>query len=761
MAKVALVEAKPSRNDYPRLFGNEIEFDEYTLASDASLKKVLKKDVDIKIDLESYDWIILVGSEPLKYFTKITSVTEYSGKIVEDKFIPTINPAMIKFKPESKKVWEESRDNIIGYINGTKEKFVVDETRFIGIEDPELCKEFLYSVLRAPYDYVAVDTETTGLYPRDGYVLGMSISGEPDTGAYISTDCFTEEIEELCQEIFNKKRVIFHNAKFDIAMLEYHFGFKFPHFEDTMLMHYMLDEVPGTHGLKQLALKYTKYGDYEKEMYDWMDQFRKENRILKNDFKWEWIPFDIMKKYASIDAGVTFLLYEFFYGYLSKNKKLYGVYKNILIPAVRFLVDVQDYGVPFDRDRLVWAQEKMTEQIRQAVDSLNKNPAVQNFEKVNGEFNPNSVLQLRKLLFDFLNLRPTGILTDKGEHSTNAEVLETLAKESEVPDLILNIRKKSKIKNTYLDKIIPQLNLDGHLRTNFNIHGTTSGRLSSSGKMNMQQIPRDDPIVKGCIKAQEGYKIVSVDLTTAEMYYAAVLSEDTNLQDVFKSGGNFHSTIAHKVFNLPCAVEEVEHLYPLERQAAKAISFGILYGAGPHKISDQVNKDGGSLTINEAAEIINDYFRTFPQLKDWIDKNKAYIQVNGFAYSFFGRKRRLPNVKSDNKGLVGHEVRSGLNFLVQSVASDINLLGAIDAHQEIKVKNIDAHIFALVHDSILAEVKEEQVEEYTEVLIRNIQRDRGISIPGSPIGCDLEIGDDYSFGKFDKAYGSEYNTQAA
>jgi DNA polymerase I-like protein with 3'-5' exonuclease and polymerase domains len=409
----------------------------------------------------------------------------------------------------------------------------------------------------------------------------------------------------------------------------------------------------------------------------------------------------------------------------------------------------------------MWAQEEMTNQIRNGVEALSKDVAVQNFEKVNGEFNPNSVLQLRKLLFDFLNLKPTGILTDKGEHSTNAEVLEILAKESEVPALILNIRKKSKIKNTYLDKIIPQLNLDNHLRTNFNLHSTTSGRLSSSGKMNMQQIPRDDPIVKGCIKAREGYKIVAVDLTTAEMYYAAVLSGDLNLQDVFKSGGNFHSTIAHKVFNLPCSVEEVEELYPAERQAAKAISFGILYGAGPHKISDQVNKDGGSLTVSEAAEIIDDYFRAFPQLKKWLEKNKQFIKNNGFAYSFFGRKRRLPNVKSDNKGLVGHEIRSGLNFLVQSVASDVNLLGAIDAHSEIKSKNLDANIFALVHDSILAEVREDVVEEYIEILIGNSQKDRGISIPGAPIGCDLDVGQDYSFGKFEKTYGSEYNSQAA
>ncbi|NDC04301.1 MAG: hypothetical protein EBZ81_15375, partial [Betaproteobacteria bacterium] len=121
---------------------------------------------------------------------------------------------------------------------------------------------------------------------------------------------------------------------------------------------------------------------------------------------------------------------------------------------------------------------------------------------------------------------------------------------------------------------------DDRIRTNFNLIFTTSGRLSSSGKFNAQQIPRDDPIIKGCIKAPAGYKIVSQDLRTAEMYYAAVLSGDKNLEKVFTDGGDFHSSIAKMVFDLPCEVEQVKKMYPDMRQSAKAISFGILYGSG-------------------------------------------------------------------------------------------------------------------------------------------------------------------------------------
>jgi DNA polymerase I-like protein with 3'-5' exonuclease and polymerase domains len=752
MSKVALVDSKPGRNYYSSLFDNAFEFDEFHLVDNPDIKKVLKKDVTLDIDVTQYDWVILVGSEPLKYYTGVTSVTEYSGRVVDDKFLPVINPAMLAFKPEAKKLWNDSKDRIIQFISGEVEKTVISDNDFIGITEEEDAISYLQAAIDAPESFVALDTETTNLYPRDGYILGFSLSYEDDKGAYISTDCMTEEVVKLWQELFNKKKVVFWNAKFDIAFLEYHFDFKFPDFEDAMLVHYMLDETPGTHGLKQNTLKYLKYGDYEKPMYDWIDEFRKRTGILKGDFSFEYIPFEIIKTYAALDAACTFLLYKKFWGALKKNSRLISVYKDILLPATRFLIDIQDNGVPFNKERLFVCQEKMLDEITEAVKELSSFEAVKEFEQAQGKpFNPNSVVQLRRLLFDFLNLQPTGKMTAKGENSTDSEVLHKLASQHEVPNLILTVRKKSKIKNTYLDKIIPQLNRDNRLRTNFNIHMTTSGRLSSSGKLNMQQIPREDMTVKGCIQAANRL-IHSNDLTTAEVYVAAVLSEDYALQKVFIDGGNFHSTIAKLVFNLPCEVDEVDILYPLQRQAAKAVTFGIMYGAGPHKISEQVTNDGGSLSVSQARQVINDYFKSFPDLEAWIEQSKEDMKRNGYAYSFFGRKRRLPNLKSDNKGIVGHELRSGLNFLVQSVASDINLLGAIDAHNEVRARNLDANIFALVHDSIVADVHPDVIDIYEEIVVRNMQKDRGIMIPGCPIGCDHEYGTDYSFGKFKKQY---------
>jgi DNA polymerase I-like protein with 3'-5' exonuclease and polymerase domains len=752
MAKVALIETKPTSTNFDRYF--EFEFERFALCSDSSVTKVLKKDVDLELNPDDYDWLILVGAEAFKQYTRKTSVTEYNGKIIDEKFLALINPAIIKFKPEAKKAFEDAIESISGYVSGELIIEKLSEDKCYGIQDKETALKFIQAAIDHPLPYIALDSETSALYCRDGYMLGFSMSYEPDHGIYCDCDVIDEEVEAKMQELFNKKTVVFHNAKFDLQWFIYHFNFEFPKFEDTMLMHYMFDENPGTHGLKQLAMKHTPYGDYEKPLEDWGAEYRRKHGILKQAFSYDLIPFDVMKDYAAMDAVVTFSLYQKMKPAIEKNKRLLWVYENILLEGCNFLRQVENNGVPFNRERLDFAQGVMQEDITKAVAELYEFPEVRQFEKAQGkDFNPNSTVQLRSLLFDFINLTPTGKKTGTGAHSTDAEVLNELAEEHAVPKHILEIRQKNKIKTTYLDKIIPNLDRDSRLRTGFNLHGTTSGRLSSSGKLNMQQLPRDNPTVKGCILAKEGHKIVSMDLTTAEVYVAAVLAKDVGLQNVFKSGGNFHSTIAKQVFKLPCEADQVDELYKDKRQQAKAVTFGIMYGAGPAKISWQVTKDSGTeFSMHDAQTVISEYFQSFPNLKKWLDDCGSFIRANAFIYSEFGRKRRLPNAKSKDKGIASHEVRSGINFLVQSVASDINLLGAIDMQHYINRTGMKSKIFGLVHDSILAEVPETEMDVYCKNLKSFVQKDRGFSIPNCPVGCDFEIGQDYSFDKWDKYY---------
>lgn len=752
--KIAIIDKAPSKNDYSKYF--DFEFELFHMSS-VPVPKLLKKDVDLEVDLDYYDYVILVGSEASKEYAKITSVTTHAGQLVDGKFMCLSNPAMLIFKPEGKPDFEQAVAKIKGYISGAI-KPVVDLGDFGGINSTEEALEFLLEVLHGSEEFVAMDTETTALYPRDGYVLGLSISYKARHGRYILTDILDDECTKVIQEIINTKEVVFHNMKFDMKMMEYHLGivFRRRNIHDTMVMHYILDE-NGQHGLKPLAMKYTHYGDYDSELSTFIAEYCSMHSLTRDQFTWDLIPFDIICMYASIDTAAALELCWKFLPLIKANSKFNSVYFDILQPGTVFLNDMEEVGIPIFKERMQAAENYLNDSIKKAKEEIYLFQEIKDFEKAEGIiFNPNSVQQLRKVLFDYLGLTPTGKLTATGAISTDAEVLEELSEEHPLPAAILKVRQLGKMKNTYISKILPEIDRDGRVRTNFNLIFTTSGRLSSSGKFNAQQIPRDDPIIKGCIAAPEGYSIVSQDLQTGEMYYAAVLSGDKNLQQVFLSGGDFHSTIAKMVFDLPCEVEDVKKLYPAMRQSAKAISFGILYGSGPQKVSDTVSKATGEYYgIDRAKEDISAYFTKFKKLKLWLKSREDFIRANGYTYSFFGRKRRLVNVFSADKGIAAHEVRSGINSEVQSICSDVNLLGAMDTAGAIK--HLDAKIFMLVHDSIVALVRDDHIEEYCAILKTNTQKDRGCSIPKSPIGVDQDIGKDYSFGKFDKTYKLESN----
>lgn len=749
--KIAVIDKAPSRNDYSKYF--EFDFELFHMSS-VPITKLLKKDVDLIFEHEEYDYVILVGSEAAKEYAKISSITTNAGNLINDKFICISNPAMLLFKPEAKPDFERSVHKIHQYLAGHRSN-AAKTGDFAGIDTEQGALDFLNEVYNNAEKYVSLDTETTALYPRDGHVLGISISYKVKHGRYILSDVMTDDCVDLLQKIIDKFIIVFHNMKFDIKMLNFHFGFKFDprSIHDTMIMHYILNE-NDQHGLKYLAIKYTEYGEYDAELDSFKKQYCSLNSMLQDDFSYDLIPYDIMKLYASIDTAVTLELFYKFLPLLTANAKLLNVYNTIMIPGVYFLMEMEEVGIPICKERMTAAEKYLDTKVHAYKEQLYSFPQIKQFEFDTGAiFNPNSVHQIRTILFDYVGLTPTGKLTATGAISTDAEVLEELAEQHPLPKTLLNMRQTTKINNTYISKILPQLDRDGRIRTNFNATFTTSGRLSSSGKFNAQQIPRDDPIIKGCIKAPEGYKIVSQDLRTAEVYYAAVLSNDKNLQSVFASGGDLHSTIARMVFSLPCEVDDVKKLYGGMRQAAKAITFGILYGSGAKKVAESVSKATGEYyALSEAQNNIDDYFEKFSQLKKWLKSRKKFIEANGFTYSFFGRKRRLQNVFSSDKGIAAHDVRSGINAEIQSIASDINLLAAVDTAAEVKAKKLDAQIFMLVHDSIVGIVKTEQVEEYCEILKRNTQKNRGCSVPGFPVGVDQDIGDDYSFGKFEDYY---------
>tara|TARA_R110000822_G_scaffold12171_6_gene44097 strand:- start:521 stop:2881 length:2361 start_codon:yes stop_codon:yes gene_type:complete len=778
--KIAVVQKMPSNIKYERQY-NLSDLTIYNLSS-KKVDRLLKRDVDLKIGVdfipENYDYVILVGSEALKMFTKATAVTDYSGKLTPPKpefegvkFIASISPAMLAFKPENKPVFDQTVQSIHAVIMEKQVEEIPRHYEFF--KETESIKAYLNKVYKTEkYDVIGLDTETSALAARDGFILGVSMSHRVDQGVYMDADAFDQECIDLMQKIVDTRRIVLHNAKFDMHFLTYHFNIEFigRDIHDTMIIHYLLDERQGTHGLKSLTMKYGTLGDYDRELDEFKRQYCKTHGMKVGDFSYDLIPWDIIKLYAAKDTDATLQLYYKFYPILQKNKKLLDCYNDMMLPALHFLTKMEARGIPINRNRLEVAKELLSLELMDLKTKLYEVPEISQLEQDQGEvFNPNSVPQLRKLLFDYIGLAPTGKITGTGAISTDSEVLKELGEINHVPKLILDIRQKTKLISTYIDKLLPVIDKDQKVRTGFNLTSTTSGRLSSSGKFNMQQLPRDNPIIKGCVVAPPGYKIVAADLTTAEIYYAAVLSGDKAMQQVFinmtrdpDKYPDFHSNIAHMVFGMACEPAEVKKLYPALRQAAKAISFGILYGSGPKKVAEAVNEaflevgQLASCTADDAKEYITTYFNKFKKLKRWIDNCHQEIKSQGFIYNHFGRKRRLHNINSSDRGIAAGEVRSGFNAIIQSVSSDHLLMGAVGADTEILEKNLDVEIFALVHDSVVALVREDLVDEYLEILCRHIQKPRGCSIPNTPVGIeqDSEIGGsrDYSCGKLDKMF---------
>ena len=695
-------------------------------------EKILKGDVDIDTQsFDNYAVVCPVGAEALKHICGLSGIVKYNGIVVDNKYIPIIDPNMVFIKPQYDAELVKAFDKLDSVLRG--EIDINIEKYYEHFTDVDSFRPYLEKLRKA--SVIAIDTETSSLSPRKGSIIGFVFSTKPNEGVYVDPDVVEYFFDDL-DEIFKTTKCVFHNSKFDINFIKHDFGFEFPDFEDTLLMHYCLDESIGSHGLKQLALKFTDLGDYDRDLEEYKKTWCRQNKIKLADFNYSMIPSDILSKYGCQDGDATIQLFHKFKPLIDKNKHFIFLYEKILKPATQAIMHLEDVGGPISIDMLDSLIEDYKIDIEETINELAFHPAIIEFENKTGKtFNPNSVFHLREVLFNILRLKPVK-KTETGAFSTDAEVLESL--NHPVTEAVLDLRKKVKLSQTYLKNIKEGIDNDTRLRSSFNVTGTTSGRLSSSGVLNYQNLPRDkDSGIKKIFKAAPGYSIVQADLGTAEVYVAAALSGDKFLQQAFINKLDFHSYVAKNMFKLTCEVGEVKDLYPDLRQYSKAITFGILYGAGPSKIAETAN-----ITIPEAKEFITKYFREAKTLKGWIDRSLNFIEDNSFIYSAFGRKRRLPEVSSPNKGVAKHASRSGLNFLIQSVASDINLMGLVDTVDWVNEQNLQKEIklFATVHDSVIAEVHNDYLQIYAKTLKSCLQKDRGVYINNCPIVVDVEVG---------------------
>lgn len=802
MAKVAIVQAKPSKMSINKYFPGIVashEVTNFSLTDNPDLKKVLVRDTTIKIDVNEFDYIILIGTEPLKYFSSKTSITECAGSLVPSNvkrfgehkgMLAITNPFAMIFRPEAKEPFDLALSRITDIVNGVSRGKAECFYTSSNISD-HLIYDTCDKAERT--GVLAMDSETTSFHIHKGHIIGLCLSHATQYGTYTHADVISDAALARIQEVLDNPNVdiVGHNMKFDLKFFKHHFGlnfdkaFKERRVHDTMLMHSLLDERKG-HGLKQLANRFTDMGNYDDELDVWKKGYCRENNMSAEDFTYDLIPWEIIQEYGSQDSDATIRLYHKFLPALRKNAKIRWVYDNIMMPGLELLAEMEMTGIPVDIARAKKVKDYLTNKMHEALSSIYTFESVKRYEAdVGDKFNPGSPVQLRKVLFDYEGLTPTGILTDTGEISTNAEALEQLSDKSPLVGQIAEYRRVSKIIGTYLTNMIDNVDSDGFLRCNFNQHVTSSGRLSSSGFINLQNLPARGlygSAIKGSIVAPEGWKILAADLSSAEVYYAGLVSGDNGLQEVFRKihedpvmNPDPHSVLAYETFPVKStAPNQIKKLDPIWRQASKAIQFSSLYGSGPEALADSINKELRAewnknpeaeephwYTKDMAIALLDKYFKKYPQLKKWIDETHATIVNKGFLYSMVGRKRRAFNYKSPDRAVVAEEKRSCLNAIIQGLSSDCLILGMVAARKEIRERNLQDHIkfIMTVHDSVVLLVRDDYYDTAKELLVRNCQQapmEIGCSIQGAPIGMEVESGGhgslDYSLGKFEKEF---------
>ena len=607
MSDVCFVFASAAEKDPNKVINKYlkgVEYDTKFLHS-GSKDKILKKDIDLDMEeLKGYKIMCPIGADALKYVAGMTGIQKYNGVFIEKKYLPIMHPNICIIKPQMEDEIQRAFAQIPKLLSG--EDLQTHEKDYCFIETQSQLDNYTKELEDATT--LVVDIETTSVSPHTGVILGIAISTRPHQGLYVSSELVYKH-KQWFHDLFRSRKCIFHNSKFDTNYMETEIGFEFPDYEDTMLLHYCLEEAVGTHGLKPLALRFTDLGDYERELDDYKKSWARKNKVKLADFNYGMLPSDILAPYACKDADATFQLYMKFWPLVEKSEEFLRLYKDILMPATHAMKRLEKNGGPIDIEQVNHLTEQYTIDMEECHEEIMMSDAVQRFERTQGkDFNPNSTYHLRELFFNILNMKVTK-KTETGAPSTDKEVLANMG--HPLADAILDLREKSKLAGTYISNIRNGVDKDGRLRSGFNIHGTTSGRLSSSGNLNYQNIPRDNKDIKKLFKARPGYKIIQCDLGTAEVYYAAMLSGDQFLQKAFIDKLDFHSYVAKQMFNLDCSVDEVKKIYPAQRQYAKAITFGIMYQAGPAKIAETVNKDakaGEEISIPQSKQFINKYF---------------------------------------------------------------------------------------------------------------------------------------------------------
>ena len=575
---------------------------------------------------------------------------------------------------------------------------------------------------------VAVDTETNSLDPHQADLVGVSLSSKIGKACYIpighksnkciEKDLVLKKLKPLLEDPSIKK--IGQNIKFDFIVFFKH-GINMTSMEDTMLMSYVLDAGKNRHNMDTLSEIHLNHKTIS---------FKDLVGTGKKEINFSEVDVEKAKDYAAEDADITFRLYKKFQKSL-KDEKMINIYEIFEKPLLKILAFMEIEGVKIDNKFLKSLSTKFEKKIIKIQNEV--------FKISKKEFNIASPKQLGEILYNDLKIADLK-KTKKGSFATSASVLEDLAfKGHKFPQLVLDWRQVSKLKNTYSDSLPEHINPNTQrVHTSFLLAATTTGRLASSDP-NLQNIPiksEDGKDIRKAFIAKKDHVLISADYNQIEMRILADLADVKGLKKAFKNNEDIHSLTASQIFNV-----DIKKVNQDQRRKAKAINFGIIYGISQYGLAKQIN-----VTNHEAEEFLNAYFLKFPEIKIYMDRTIKFCRKSGFVNNIFGIRSHFININDKNYNIRNFQERAAINAPIQGSAAEIMRLAMIRLDKKLSdQKNQNTKMLLQIHDELIFETPKEEAKRISKIIIDEMSsvvksEQHSFSIP---LTVDLNTGENW------------------
>ncbi|MCK0745429.1 DNA polymerase I [Chromohalobacter nigrandesensis] len=567
----------------------------------------------------------------------------------------------------------------------------------------------------AQADIFCFDLETTSLNYMEADIVGIGLALEAGEAAYIPVahsyidapeqldrDTVLAALKPLWEDAAKAK--IGQNLKYDISVLARYDIEVAGRLEDTMLASYVLDSTATRHDMDSLALKYLG----EKTI-----TFEEIAGKGAKQLTFDQVALEQAAPYACEDVDITLRLHRELRPRVDGEGQLAKVLNEIELPLVSVLSRMERNGVALDAERLHTQSRALDKRLREL--------ETRAYELAGREFNLGSPKQLGEILFDELKI-PVIKKTPKGAPSTAEAVLEELALDYPLPKVIIEHRGFAKLKSTYTDKLPQLVNpTTRRLHTSYHQAVTATGRLSSSDP-NLQNIPirtEEGRKIRQAFIARPGYRIVAADYSQIELRIMAHLSGDKGLLEAFAEGRDIHTATASEVFGVALDAVSGE-----QRRSAKAINFGLIYGMSAWGLGRQLH-----IERNQAQTYIDRYFDRYPGVARFMERIRAQAADDGYVETVFGRRLYLPEINAQNRNRRQAAERTAINAPMQGTAADIIKLAMIDVDRWLRDGDFDAWMVMQVHDELVFEVAESQVDVFTDAVRQRMEDAAKLDVP--------------------------------